>query len=319
MTEANAPTSAFATSPFLHQFAFDNTSLAYFKECPRKYYYSIVEGWRKKGKAPALVFGGLYHEGVEKYDALRAKDWSHESALKCMVLYVSMKFEEDPIPEGDTKRNYLTLMRSLIWYAEENKHSEVRTANLPGEVLGLELSFRFELPFHGPEGPYIYCGHIDKIAEYKGQKFVVERKHTTSALGDFFYQRYALSDQITGYHLAGKVIFQVPIAGSMIEATQVAVNFSRFDRRMVLRADALMEEWLELTEHYIRRTTEEFEKLHEGAPAFLPNHESCNKFGGCVFLEVCSKSPFMRKSLLEADFEKQPWQPLKNRTEGTEE
>jgi hypothetical protein len=82
----NAETPA-APSPFVEgtqlQFAWDSTSLGYLKECPRKYFYTIVEGWRGKGQSVHLEFGGLYHKALEEYDKLRAREESTRRSPRC--------------------------------------------------------------------------------------------------------------------------------------------------------------------------------------------------------------------------------------------
>lgn len=50
------------------QIAWDSTSLGLLKECPRKYYYEIILGWRTKWASVHLTFGQLYHAGMEVYD-----------------------------------------------------------------------------------------------------------------------------------------------------------------------------------------------------------------------------------------------------------
>jgi hypothetical protein len=61
-----------APSPFIEgtrlQFAWDSTSLGYLKECPRKYYYTMIEGWRGRGESVHLRFGQEYHAALEHYD-----------------------------------------------------------------------------------------------------------------------------------------------------------------------------------------------------------------------------------------------------------
>ena len=37
------------------QQAWDNTSISVFKDCPRKYYFSTIQGWRAKGISPPLA------------------------------------------------------------------------------------------------------------------------------------------------------------------------------------------------------------------------------------------------------------------------
>lgn len=69
----NAPAPAIDRSspliPGTHfQFAWDSTSLGLLKECPRKYYYEILCGWRPKRDNVHLTFGLLYHAALEAYD-----------------------------------------------------------------------------------------------------------------------------------------------------------------------------------------------------------------------------------------------------------
>lgn len=60
--------SPFSSSIPHFQIAWDSTSLGLFKECPRKYFYEIICGWRTKTASVHLTFGQLYHSGMEAYD-----------------------------------------------------------------------------------------------------------------------------------------------------------------------------------------------------------------------------------------------------------
>lgn len=54
------------------QIAWDSTSLGLLKECPRKYYYEIILGWRPAQQSVHLIFGQLYHAAMEHYDHFAA-------------------------------------------------------------------------------------------------------------------------------------------------------------------------------------------------------------------------------------------------------
>jgi hypothetical protein len=80
MTEGNVTPATHASQPRGNMFApgtrfqvaWDSTSLGLLKECPRKYYYEIICGWRPKATSVHLVFGQLYHAGLEGYDHFAA-------------------------------------------------------------------------------------------------------------------------------------------------------------------------------------------------------------------------------------------------------
>lgn len=57
-------------------------------QCPRKYQYSIVEGWRKKDLDPHLTAGSLLQEGVEKFQLARLRGESVEEAGVQAVEYL---------------------------------------------------------------------------------------------------------------------------------------------------------------------------------------------------------------------------------------
>ena len=60
--------------------AWDATSLRAYQECPRKYQYAIVEGYRRPGNIHTF-WGGAYHSAIETYDRARIAGASKEDAL----------------------------------------------------------------------------------------------------------------------------------------------------------------------------------------------------------------------------------------------
>lgn len=293
------------TNPNL-QFAIDNTSVSTFKDCPQKYFLSIISGWRAPGAAPPLAFGGAYHDCLERYDDLLAKGVVKAQALRDTIRH-AFTFEE---LGDDERRTRLTLVRSLVWYAEQYSSDVLSTHRFANGRVGLEMSFSFELPWKvsGTNDSFIYSGHIDKLALYSGDLYAVERKHTISTLNDQFFSRYTFSGQTCGYVYAGKVVFDIPVAGAIIEATQVATNYSRFGRLVVHRINSHLEEWLQDLNYWTRQM--EYCATHNYWPR---NTESCSKYNGCQFRKVCGKDPAVRELVLASEFVKRHWNPLETR------
>lgn len=287
----------------LLQQSFDNTSLSIFKDCPRKYYYSIILGWRPNSKAPPLLFGSAYHDCLELFEKRRAEGIGHTDALREAVRKAFVLAEAGF--GDDSARSKLTLLRSLVWYSEQYMHDVLSTYVFPNGRVGLEMSFSFPLPF-GPEPNqhYYYSGHMDRLAMYSGALYTVERKHTKTTLSEAFFQRYYFSSQIGGYVYAGKVVFDTPVSGAIIDATQVAVNFSRFGRSVVHRVNEHLEEWMSDAHYWIRQVEMAWKEDYWAA-----NTESCGKYAGCQFRKVCSKSPATRKLILETEFRQDRWDP----------
>lgn len=289
------------------QTSFDNSSLSLYKDCPRKYFYAIIEGWRPTSESAALTFGTLYHLGMETLARAKASGADHETAVRCMLRKVIPQTET--LGWTDNYRNPYTLLRTLVWYADHYRNDPLQTVMLPGDKPALELSFRFELPIKTPsDEPYFYCGHIDRIARMQGQTYCIDYKTTTSALTDAYFARYNPNAQISGYSYAAQVLFMQPASGFIIDAMQLGVNFNRPQRYIAPRTHEQLDEWLENTMAWIKRI--EHSAIHNSWPM---NEESCTKYGSCQFREVCNKTPSIRDNFLASGFRRDRWNPLEPR------
>lgn len=295
-----------ANDPASGLFAVDHSSLAMFKECPRKYYYAIVEGRRPKTAAAPLVFGSAYHDGLETFERSVAAGATRQEALRAAI----RKACKHELTTDDPARTRATLIRALIWHEAHYRNDFAKVVTLPNGKPAVELSFRVELPFtfSHSDAPVIYCGHIDSLVEYQGRLFAMEHKHTKTALSEHYWQRYVFSSQISGYVLAAEANFSVEVGGAIIDATQVGVNFARFGRRVAARVKAHQEEWLLDLHYWLTQLDGSF-----AANRWPHNHESCGKYGGCQFKSVCFSNPSVRDVILRDEFRIDRWDPLRVR------
>lgn len=289
------------------QFAWDSTSLGALKTCPFKYYLSIVEGWTSRAQKIDLVFGIAYHSALEQYDRERARGVSHEDATleavrKALILSSNWT-------ETTQYKNRLTLIRTVVWYLEENKESPFQTIILSDGTPAVELSFRFDIG----DG-YLLCGHIDRLVEFDENPWVHDRKTTKTTLSPRYFEQWTPENQMSLYSLAGHVILETPIQGVVIDAAQIAVNFSRFARGFAPRNKPQLDEWLEDTKAWLRTA-----RTYAECETWPMNDKSCSMYGGCTFREICSKSPSVRRVFLESNFVRRTWDPLTPRTEDRDE
>jgi hypothetical protein len=328
-----------AQSPFFAgttlQWAWDSTSLALLKECPRKYHYVMVEGWRAKGESVHFRFGGLYHSALEQYDKLRAEGTSHDEALEEVVYNVLLDtwepdepneapFEQyphragKPWDSGHNLKNRHTLIRTIVWYLEGFRDDAAKTVILADGKPAVELSFRMELDqwptgqdgwrWLTEEHPYTLCGHLDRLVEFAGGYYVMDRKTTGSTLGGYYFDGFNPDNQMTLYTLAGRIIFNTPVRGVILDAAQIAVGFSRFDRGITYRTEDQLNEWMHDLGYWLSAAARYAER------GYWPmNDKACNNYGGCQFRKICSKAPQVRESFLESDFERRAWNPLEVR------
>ena len=331
-----------APSPFLPgtniQYAWDSTSLGYFKTCSRLYQYVMLDGYAGKGESIHLRFGLEYHAALEHFDRLVAEGADRETALR-QVIAKLLDRTADWSPDRDTKaghyKNRDTLTSLVIDYLDHFADDPAETYILADGTPAVELSFRFELNW-GPQSayvslddngvvrresgeaattsqPYLLCGHLDRVVSFNDQLLVMDRKTSTTTLSAYYFQNYEPNVQMTLYTLAGKIILNAPIRGVIIDAAQVLLEKpNAFARGFTFRTEDQLEEWLEDLRHTLayaeQCATENY---------FPMNDTACGNYGGCRFRGICSKSPAVRNKFLAADFVKldpqDRWNPLKSR------
>lgn len=296
------------------QLGVDSTSLGTYKECPRKYYYSIILGLVPREESPHLTFGLLLHKAREDYDRARLSGRSHEQALDLVLDAVLRSTWNKALKRpslGDHKtKNRMSLVRTVVWYldvmAQKDSFETLRLANGQPAV---ELSFRFAPGWYTAEGEeIILCGHLDRIGLLNGIPYILDVKTTSQSLGESFFKQFSPHNQFSLYTLAGQVVYEQPIKSIIVDGVQVGVGFSRFQRKLIERSEEQLVEWLGETQEWI-------EEMGDSARRgrWKLNDKSCDHYGGCPFREVCGSSPSAREHRLKKDFVKRVWDPLQAR------
>lgn len=295
------------------QWAWNSVSLGLAKECPRKYYLSQILGWRVRGANVHLTFGGHYAKALERFHSARADgadfDQARRLTIQCLMLdtweHPTNEETDDPLPGGQPwdsqhpSKNRETLVRSVIWYLEEFRDDPCKTVILADGRPAVELPFRFQLT-----DEIVLCGHLDRLVEYTGGIYVQDQKTSGSQLGTYYFNRYAPDNQMSLYSVAAKVVWATPVQGVMIDAAQIAVGFTRFARGFTHRTEDQCAEWLHDAEYHIKIA---WAAKDAGYPM---NDKACQLYGGCQFLDVCSKSPRVREDFLQGGFVKEVYEPL---------
>lgn len=330
------------------QILWDSTSLGYLKRCPRYYQLRMLEGWETKKGSIHLTFGLLYHASLETYDKARAHGKTHDEAQELAVKYAlenSVEHYEawrcpgcsrvwdqtadyDFCPAcrtdhpGETYKRFRDLLtglpqkgreqlvRSVIWYTEKYKNDALETIRLSNGEAAVELSFTLPLDF-GPDSTdeqYALRGHLDRLAENDSGVWIPDRKTTKNMLYPEYFEGFSPHNQVTLYTLAGRAIWKVPVNGVIIDAAQVAVGFSRFQRGYTKRTPSQLEEWLNDLQVWLRQA-EQFAKNQH----WPMNEEACNLYGGCPFRGICGRAPEVRDKYLDNRFIRREWNPAEDR------
>lgn len=326
-------------SPFLPstqiQFAWDSTSLGYMKICPRLYQYIILEGWSPKDESVHLRFGSEYHLAIQEYDIARASGTSHNDSIHIAVRSLLSRTVDWMVDTGTRAGNYknrLTLLQLVVDYFDHFKDDPATTFILENGKPAVELSFKFELdwgpkasqvliepgdherkPLYKTGQPYLLCGHLDRVVSFNDSLFVLDHKTTITSPGPYFFNQFEPNNQMTLYTLASQIIIDSPVKGVIVEAAQILLDKpNRFVRGFTYRTQDQLDEWVgDLA--YTLQMAENYAEIGH----WPMNDTACDKYGGCKFREVCSKSSHVRETYLKADFVKLPpeerWNPLLSR------
>jgi hypothetical protein len=319
-----------APSPFIAgtniQYAWDSTSLGYLKQCPRLYQYIIIDGWEPRDESIHLRFGIEYHKALENYDKLISQGLTHDDAVLEVVreiLYSTHDWDPDPTTPAGAKKNKRSLVATVVWYLDEYEEDAAVVYERPDGTPAVELSFRFELDYGpislGGEVMYVLCGHLDKVVKFNDEFLGLDHKTTSRPLSDWYFVQYEPNNQMSFYTISTKVVFNVPIKGIIVDAARVDPDKPpEFQRRVTYRSDDQLNEWL----HDLAKWLHLAERY--AVEGYWPqNDTACDKYGGCRFRGICSKSPQARERFLQADFikhgEHERWNPLKIRSSSSGE
>jgi hypothetical protein len=322
-----------APSPFLPgtsiQYAWDSTSLGYFKTCPRLYQYIMIEGWSPRDESIHLLFGQEFHTALEDFDRLLASGVPRGEAITAIIgdlLTRTKGWGTGGETKAEKYKNRDTLLSLVVDYLDHYKDDKAETFILEDGRPAVELSFRFELdwgPNTNPEQgfgrfsndtqPYLLCGHLDRVVTYGGDLFVMDRKTATSTLSGYYFDQWEPSNQMTLYSLAAQVILGSPVRGVIIDAAQIMLEDpNRFVRGITYRTPDQLDEWTKDLQHWLAQA-----ESYATARWWPMNDTACSMYGGCRFREVCSKSPGVRERFLQSGFiqklEAERWNPLKVR------
>ena len=328
-------------SPYLPgtniQYAWDSTSLGLLKACPRLYQYTMLEGWQSRDESIHLRFGIEYHTALQDYAVSRAKGINNDDAIHDTIRALHGRvFDWDPDrnSRAGKYKNRETIVGLVIDYLDHFIEDPAETFILDNGEPAVELSFRFALDW-GPSSnapylselgpvasfvdaalqpqPYLLCGHLDRVVDFSGGLYVMDRKTSVQTLSSYYFNQWAPNNQMTLYSLAGKVVLNQAVKGVIIDAAQVLLEKpNNFQRGFTYRTEDQLAEWLQDLRFWLHNA-----ETYATANYWPQNDTSCGMYGGCKFREVCSKSPQVREQYLKATFDKLPddekWNPLKAR------
>lgn len=309
----------------------DNTALADYMACPRKFFYGMVLNRRRSGAtAPALAFGTSWHSALEAH----YKTGGDRSAVELAIL---TSWEQHDRPD-----DHRTVQRVLSCYEQYcdywGDHAQDSARN--GRTVGFPENPMVEIPVEiaWPGGAHPYTGKIDRIIEINGLYYVEDHK-TTSQLGAQYFQQYDPNNQMMGYAWLAQKLTGLRIAGVRINALGVLKTQTKLAREIVSYSKERLEEWGANYNSWVERLESSYRMVAEfnanrtgeddPSPeaaravvlrAFPHNFMACSgKYGMCQYASACSFQPARRDYVLETEYALKEWDPMEVFNEGGSE
>lgn len=317
--------SAFSTTIPTLQTAWDSTSIGEAKLCWQRYKYAIIDGYQPRDTNVHLRFGTEYHHALEHYDHLKATGWDHRAATEEVVSDLLRRTWDKglsrPWPSEDVYKNRGTLLRSVTWYLAQFEDDPLETYILKSGKPAVELHFDSDVGIYSrlTGEAFHLVGHLDKIALDEGRLALVDRKTTKAQITSSYYARFNPDNQVSTYLVGAHSITGEDVYHIIIDAAQVLVHSTRFDRRTVSRVPAHLDEWIENIFEFFKDLENRVEAnrwpMNDkacGIPHVDPKTDEV-RYDGCPFRGVCAAAPSMRELLLKTNFSRRTWDPTKPR------
>lgn len=295
-------------------FVFDPTVLNEFQLCARRGEFAHVRNWRRlTGKAFALDRGSMLHDMLAMYRILLKLTWRGGDPT-CLT-----KSEAEFLKENETEpkaypwkeiveraiflgRRYMAVQSENITTDEgeeviKNFSEYVDFYQNDGwQPIEVEAAFS-RILYESPELVLILEGRIDLVTDSRSGRTVVDSKSASRRQTPVL-----LSNQFIGYAWATDV---PSVTVDKIGFQKTLKAEERFQRHILSYPKEIKEEWREWAIYWGKMIVF---YIREGI--FPPNFTSCDKYGGCIFLPVCSTTPSAREWKATTLFkEGEQWSP----------
>lgn len=286
----------------------DSSKLTTYMECPRKFFYRYIMGWRPDYPNNHLVFGSAWHLAMEHITR-------HGVESTADAVIVALKYYREHFP-ADTDELYepktpANLANSVNEYAHRFGHEHKDTDVLYTELAGLVLvsldrtmAFKCDAILRGPDGRTFGLDHKTS-----------QRKYTN--WGD----HWTMSTQMLTYLHALHCLY--PDDDELQMLVRCAFFYKKtpteFDDHPIRKSGEQMQAWLERVNAWIDRLEYDMHELKEEntayatMQAFPMNDTACFNFGRqCEFFDFCNawSNPLSRCEHTPIGFTIERWDPL---------
>lgn len=282
------------------QILWNASALKDWEKCPRYYQYRWIDNLAREDSVH-LTFGSHYAWALMRFFQLRAEGMDRAEARESVVASLLERTWNvdpetgegspwEPDPANPSYKDRWTLIRTFVWYLDEFR-DDLPLYTVDGRP-AVETQFRIAV-----DGGNAFVGTLDRVVVYGDAPFIMDQKTTGGYLNHKYFRGYHLDTQMSMYIWAGQAVLPDAVGGVIIDAVQIQAGGSIFGRGLTHRTKSQLEEWYDEAMLNI-----EAARTATRNARFPRNTQSCDKYGGCSFREICEASPEVRKTIIRRKY-----------------
>lgn len=258
-----------------------------------------------------LISGGAFAKGLEVVrKSYFDKGLSFEESFSLgSAALIGAYGNVEPHPKYGAK-NVWNLIGAMEYYFKTWPIDRIILPNKRPDGIH-EIEYNFVLPIpntthpnHG--GPILYCGRFDMVGKHENGMLLGEDDKTTTQLGESWFNRWRLSNQLIGYTW-GAQEHGFPLGGFNIRGVSLLKHSYGSADAVVMIGRGRVKLFLENLQKTVNRmvrsyTNNEWEYDLGG---------SCSAYGGCDYLPLCEASD--PEDWIEPNYVVNEWNPLASR------
>jgi hypothetical protein len=298
-------------------YVIDSTKLSEYQQCPRRFFYKYILGWRLESERNDLWFGTCWHMAMEH---ILLNGYEPQSILDACLLFESKYREKYSDLTDDLYFPKVpgVVMRSLPEYCGKYYSDIAKYEVLYTEVAGT-------VPI--AEGRVMHF-KIDSILRDRRTNKVRSREHKTGSRNSRVWQdKFKMSIQVGTYDHALRCMFGPELVdGIEINGAIFSKGDSRkgehgkweFPRIEIIKYPEMSNVWLWNTNRWADLLDADMFALRNICgvddtimPAFIQNTESCTDYWGCPYMDFCLTwaNPLHHTDIVPIGFIEEHWDP----------
>jgi hypothetical protein len=295
----------------------DSSKLDTYLDCPRKYFFEHMLGWRVDRPAHDLWFGESWHRARE-YQLLNGY-FELQGAFDAFMDYYRQEFDEET-DELYRPKDPMGALNALVKFSEERQNDLVENEVLFTEISGTVpiaadrvIHYRMDSIMRRKEDGKIFSWDHKSAKRFSRQWS--EKFHLSVQNGTYTHCLYCLYpiEDVLGVEFCGTA-FEYLKKGSKDRPAGYHASFLRVP---AFKTPDQMNVWLWTVNHYIDEIESEMGRLGNCKlddpvlMAFPMNTNSCTKYWGCAFHDYCISwpNPLQRCEEPPLGFRTEFWDP----------